>query len=255
MALLDITFWGQRLHRENVLEVWLPSRSEHPGPYPTLYVLHEGGSDQTTYFLKTRLQQYAEDLPLMIVSPNGERGYCVDAPDGPAHEQHFVQDVVGFVEKFLPAIPSRQARALAGQSMGAYAAMKLAFRFPQMFGTVCAQAGSYRRGSRLGETDWPQVIVSDYWRLFGLEPEGGINDIFALAELLDPASAPDIRFESGTDDSLISHAHDLVAQLKRLGIPHQYVEYAGRHDFHTWDVHLREGLEFVWKTLGKSIGD
>jgi enterochelin esterase-like enzyme len=253
MALCDITFWGERLQRENVMEVWLPSRHEHPGPYPTLYMLHEGGSDQTTYLLKTRLQQYAEELPLIIVMPNGERGYCVDAPAGPAHEQHLVEDVVGFVERFLPTIPAREARALGGQSMGGYAAMKLALKYPRMFGSVCAQAGSYRRGSRLGSTDWPQEIVSDYWRLFGPGPEGGPDDIFGLAEQLDPAEAPEIRFESGLDDSLLQHARDLADHFARLNIDHKYVEYPGVHDFDTWDRHLRDGLDFLWQTLGSAL--
>jgi putative tributyrin esterase len=253
MALCEIIFWGERLQRENVITVWLPSQVAYRGPYPVLYLMHDGGGDHTTYFLKTRIQQYAESLPLIIVTPNGERGYCADAPDGPAHEQHFIHDVVGFVERFLPAIPTRTARALGGQSTGAYSAMKLALKYPDLFGCVCAQAGSYRRGGRLGSVDWPKAIVADYWRLFGDAPEGGPNDVFALAEKLDPTKAPAIRFESGLEDGLIGHAHDLHAHLDRLGIPHQYVEYPGKHDFDTWDRHFADGLDFVWQTLGRTV--
>ena len=253
MALCTITFSGKKLQRENVLQVWLPSQHRHRGPYPVLYLMHDGGGDQTTYFLKTRIQQYVESLPLIVVTPNGERGYCADALHGPAHEQHFVHDLVGFVERFLPAIPERAARALGGQSTGAYSAMKLALKYPHIFGSVCAQGGSYRRGGALGHVGWPKAIVADYWRLFGDKPEGGPNDIFALSEKLAPEDAPAIRFESGLADGLIGHAQDLHAHLDRLGIAHQYVEYEGEHDFDTWDRHLAEGLSFLWQTLGRTL--
>lgn len=249
MALCSMAFYGEKLQRENVIEVWLPDQLEDQGPYPVLYLLHGGGGDQTTYFLKSRIQQYAEKLPLIIVAPNGERGYCVDAPDGPAHEGHMIHDVVGFVERFLPAIPSREARALSGQSMGAYSAMMLALKHPDMFGSVVSQGGSFRRGSRIGSTDWPKAIEADYWRLFGHDPEGGPNDIFALAEKLAPERAPAIRFEVGLDDVLIGHAQDLHEHLEKLGIPHEYVEYPGGHNFDTWDANMRDSLAFMWQTL------
>ena len=63
MALCTISFTGERLRRENVLQVWLPDQHAHKGPYPVLYLLHGGSGDHTTYFLKSRIQQYAEKLP------------------------------------------------------------------------------------------------------------------------------------------------------------------------------------------------
>jgi enterochelin esterase-like enzyme len=253
MALCTISYYGEKLRRENLMKVWLPDRGDHPGPYPVLYVLHGGGGDQTTYFLKSRIQQYGEKLPLMIVAPNGERGYCVDAQDGPAHEGHMVHDVIGFVERFLPAIPTREARALTGQSMGGYSVMKLAFRCPDLFGSIVAQGGSFRRGGPIGSIDWPKDIEADYWRLFGHHPEGGPNDIFALAEKLDPSRAPAIRFEVGLEDGLIQHARDLHEHLENLGIAHEYLEYPGGHNFETWDPHMQDALNFMWQTLGQSL--
>ena len=247
MALCSITFQGERLRRENVMQVWLPDRVESQGPYPVLYLLNAGD------LLMSRVERYADKLPLIIVMPDGKRGYCVDASNGPAHGGHMIHDVVGFVERFLPAVRSREARALIGQSMSGYGAVKLAMEAPEMFGSAVAQGGSFRRGGRLGFTDWPKAIAADYGRLFGLDPEGGPNDIFALAEKLDPDRAPAIRIEVGLDDVLLQHSRDLHAHLESLGIPHDYHEYPGNHSFETWDEHLHDALDFIWQTLGQTV--
>ena len=226
MALCSMTFYGKKLRRENVMRVWLPDRVEDQGPYPVLYLLN------ANHLLLSRVQHYADKLPLIIVAPDGKRGYCVDAPEGPAHEGHIMHDVLGFVERFLPAIPCRKARALTGQSMGGCGAMKLAVKHPETFGSVVSQGGAFRRGSRNGCWNH-EAIKADYWRLFGTDPEGGPNDIFALAEKLDPKGAPAIRFEAGVDDVLIQHSRELHEHLENLGIPHEYLEYTGGHNFNT----------------------
>jgi hypothetical protein len=57
------------------------------------------------------------------------------------------------------------------------------------------------------------------------------HDPGRLADVLTPAIAPAIYFDCGTYDDFLLHPFnvDLDAHLTGLGIPHQFVSYAGNH--------------------------
>jgi enterochelin esterase-like enzyme len=89
-------------------------------------------------------------------------------------------------------------------------------------------------------------------RIFGPSPTGGPDDVFALAERIDRAKIPAICFDCGVEDPLIEHNRALHAHLEGLGIPHEYEEYPGGHNWAYWDEHIQEAIQFHWQTLGKS---
>src|SRR5262249_3311417 len=86
--------------------------------------------------------------------------------------------------------------------------------------------------------------------IHGEHPQGGPYDLFALAEQLDRARLPALRIDCGTEDSLLEHNRRFHAHLETLGIPHQYAEFPGGHDWAYWDSHIRDTLSFVVPILG-----
>ena len=60
---------------------------------------------------------------------------------------------------------------------------------------------------------------------------------------------PPIRFDCGTEDPLLEANRELTGQLKTAGIPHEYVEYPGSHEWPYWEKHLEDMLLFFAKTL------
>ncbi len=87
-------------------------------------------------------------------------------------------------------------------------------------------------------------------RIFGPDRVGGWNDLFALAEKLDRQMMPALRIDCGVDDALLEHNRQFHAHLERLGIPHEYQEFPGGHDWSYWDLHIREALAFHLRVLG-----
>ncbi len=69
-------------------------------------------------------------------------------------------------------------------------------------------------------------------RVFGREPQGGSDDLFALAERIDRGMLPALRIDCGVDDFLLDQNRAFHARLDELGIPHEYAEFPGEH---TWD--------------------
>ena len=222
-----------------------------PGPFPVLYLLHGLSDDHTAWTRRTSLERYADGLPLIVVMPNGERGFYTDAKLKPkaAYETNLVRDIVGFVDRTFRTIPAREGRAAAGLSMGGYGALKLALKYPDVFCAAVSHSGAidFARREFSGQDDWDRE-----WRLvLGDAPAGGPDDVFALAERLDRANLPALRIDCGTDDYLITVNREFTAHLTALGIPHEYEEHPGDHDWAYWDRHIQDTLKFLLGVLGR----
>jgi len=247
MAVCTLHFHGETIQKASSMNVIFPHRSDVQGPFPVLYLLHGLSDDHTIWCRRTSLERYVQELPLIVVMPDGGRSFYTDAVEGPPYEQHIMKDVIGFVERTFNVRTDREGRAIGGLSMGGYGSMKLALKYPDLFGSVVAHSGVY---------DMRELLTPDAdlhagtRRIFGDDAIDGLNDVFALAEQLDPVQAPRIRFDCGVDDGLIEHNRALHAHLQSLGIPHAYAEYPGAHTWAYWDEHIQEAIAFHWQTLG-----
>jgi len=244
MPLARVGFFSNSLQKASEMYVILPEPTVK-GPYVTLYQLHGLSDDHTIWVRRTSIERYVSGLPLVVVMPDGGRGWYTDAVEGFAYESHIMKDAVGFIEKFFPVKQSREGRAIGGLSMGGYGAMKLALKHPKVFGSVAAHSSAFEVGHRSVGPD-----EREGRRVFGSEPAGGPNDLFALAEKLPKKSAPAIRFDCGKSDFLIESNRRFHRHLARLGVKHTYREYPGVHEWDYWDAHFPEALRFHRKNLG-----
>lgn len=246
MAKMRINFWAESLSKQMNVTVLLPDEAQAPGPYPVLYLLHGMSQDDSMWCRLTRIERYVEPVPLIVVMPDGGRGYYSDARHGLACESHVVKDVIGLVDRFFHTVPERAGRAIGGYSMGGYGAVKLALKHPDLFCCVVGSAGPYDLAERLARPERREELTL----IFGDDPAEGGNDIFRLAEQIDRDLLPAIRLECGTEDHLLGDSRKLRAHLEALGIRHDYAELPGPHSLAQWDRHVPEGLEFHKRALG-----
>jgi putative tributyrin esterase len=221
-----------------------------PGPFPVFYLLHGLSDDHTAWTRRSNIERYVSGLPLMVVMPNGERGFYTDAKEKPraAFETNLVQDIIGFVDRTFQTIPTREGRVIAGLSMGGYGAAKLALKYPDLFCAGVSHSGAVQFGEHAyaADDDWGRE-----WRaVLGPNPKGGPDDIFALAEKIDRTKLPALRIDCGVDDFLIEENRALGAHLTSLGIPHEYVEHPGEHNWQYWNLHILDTLRFFTSVLG-----
>jgi putative tributyrin esterase len=195
----------------------------------------------------TRIQHYVAEIPLIVVMPDGGRSWYTDAKHGLPYETHIMKDVIGFVDRFFRTIPERRGRALGGWSMGAYGAAKLAFKHPDVFGSVVASSGVYHFSDLVKRSD----LTDETTLVFGDDPDSNQDEnVYRLAERLDRSLLPAIRLECGTEDHLLDDARKLHAHLDKLGIPHDYAELPGVHSLAVWDPNVPEAIKFHKKALG-----
>ncbi len=238
------------LNQDNALEKMTAFTAivpdDAPGPFPALYLLHGLSDDHTAWARRTSLERYVQGLPLIVVMPNGERSFYTNSQANPkaAFETYLTRDLVGFVDRTFRTIPSREGRVIARLSMGGYGALKLALKHPDLFRAAVSHSGAVGFGGRAFDPG------SEWAAIMGESPSGGPNDIFALAETIDRAKLPALRLDCGVDDFLIEENRALHTRLTALGIPHEYEEPPGEHNWAYWDRHILDTLKFFCNVLG-----
>ncbi|HSV74919.1 MAG TPA: alpha/beta hydrolase family protein [Chthonomonadales bacterium] len=242
MAWCDLHYWSQPLLKQTAAYVLLPE-SEEPGPYPVLYLLHGLSDDHTIWMRRTSIERYVSSLPIVVVMPDGGRGFYVDAVDGCAYDSALAIDLVSLIERTFPVRAERGGRAVAGLSMGGYGAVRMALAHPERFCAAVSHSGALAVGRE--RLDGEDALASELRRIFGSEPAGGPNDLFALASRVAPELRPALRIDCGVDDFLIEHNRAFHAHLEALGFPHEYEEFPGEHEWGYWDERVREAIAFV----------
>jgi enterochelin esterase-like enzyme len=197
--------------------------------YPVLYLLH-GNSQPASAFLEMGLQEELDRLiaahtipPLIAVMIQGGAGSNNWRNVGGMHYESYVLEVQELIDRMLPTVAARDARAIAGDSMGGYGAMNIALGNPFRFGVVESWLGFF---NGLGdELHAVRPIISQ----LGLRAfiYGGESD-----KIADPSeNAP------------------FAAALRAAGAHATSAVYPGDHSVETLQSHLASMLRFAGHAL------
>ena len=249
MACATLHFHSPALAKACSMTVLVPEGSVGTPPFPVCYLFHGLSDDHTSWARQTSLERYVAGLPLIVVMPDGGRGFYCDAVGGPAYERYLLDDVIGFVDRTFHTMPERQGRVIGGLSMGGYGAVKLALKYPQLFCSAVAHSAALDVRRRIERPE----IAEEMRRIFGPAPGGGPDDPYALAATMDHRLLPALRLDCGLEDGLLEENRAFHRHLEQLGIPHEYAEFPGAHTWDYWDHHVQEAIAFHQRALG--LGD
>ncbi len=247
MAICELHYFSNSLQKQTACTVIIPEIAGFEGPYPVFYLLHGLSDDHTIWNRRTSIGRYIQTLPLMIVMPDGGRGFYSDAKEGFAYESAIIKDLIPFIDRTFHTRAEREGRCIGGLSMGGYGAAKLALKFPELFVSANSHSGALGFASRGWRHHEPE-----FRRITGPHPSGGPDDCYALAEKLEKSQMPALRIDCGTTDFLLDDNRAFHAHLEKLGLPHEYAEYPGGHEWAYWDKHIQSALRFHSKHLGIS---
>ncbi|MFO0893281.1 MAG: alpha/beta hydrolase-fold protein, partial [Isosphaeraceae bacterium] len=198
MAFARINYFSRSLVKASSVSVVFPDDPSIPKPWWTFYLLHGLSDDDTIWMRRTSIERYAEGLPLVVVMPDGGRGWYTNAQVGFAYENDLMKDVMGLIERTFPVRAERSGRAIGGLSMGGYGAVKLGLKHHETFGSVNSHSGA------LGmlQQDWLNSerlkdLAPELERIFGKDHKGGPEDPFAIVERLDHGRIPPLRIDCG----------------------------------------------------------
>ena len=74
MALLDARYFSKALQKATAANVIFPETGA-AGPFPVFYLLHGLSDDHTMWQRRTSIERYVQNLPLIVVMPDGGRGF------------------------------------------------------------------------------------------------------------------------------------------------------------------------------------
>ncbi|MFO7695552.1 MAG: alpha/beta hydrolase-fold protein [Anaerolineae bacterium] len=243
---LHIIHWRSNVIQKNtVMNVLVP---EGEPPFPTIYLLHGLTGDSHVWTRFHNIERLMQDWPAVVVMPDADRSYCANdpRPGGLRYEDYISEEIRTYVERVLPVIPERGARAAVGLSMGGYGALLSGIRHPDLYCAAASISGSTYYGHDMtGRHEDDDVGALGR----ALPPE--TNDLFALTAGGALSERPvALRLSCGTED----HLHDTnVAfheHLVSLGIAHEWVEHPGAHDHGTWDAQVPLALAWAMERMG-----
>ncbi len=261
--------------------------------WPVFYYLHGLGGNETNWVEKGKLGAAADQLGLeaIVVMPDGDDGFYVDSAfkidyekcmaDGtglfvPAQQPHdktcvrarnyetyIAKDLVGWVDGHYRTLARRDARAVAGLSMGGFGAMELAMRHPDEFSVAASHSGAVAllyRGPRpfapgkaelwTDVADWGKGAgaITDWIRgVFGPDiATWKAHDVVELATKLGPGKLA-LYFDCGSEDDFalqdnVQYVHEA---LTARHIEHEYYLGPGKHDFAFWSARVPVSLAFL----------
>lgn len=207
--------------------------------YPVLYMLHGWGGDYDSWLTRSSLGLYAAEHRLIVVTPEGGKGWYTDAPGGEPYESHLLRELLPDVDGRFRTINNRRGRGVAGYSMGGYGALKLGFRHPELFAFAGSTSGALDAAARVGE--------ESIERAFG-EAGGATrfeNDLPRLAREFPEArrgALPYLYLDCGLRDEWFEVNRDFAATLAARRITHEYRQLPGEHVWPYWDAQAREIL-------------
>jgi S-formylglutathione hydrolase FrmB len=245
MSLCEIHWFSKILQKQVSSMVILPDVGKPP--FATFYLLHGLSDDHTIWLRRTRIEWHVRDLPLTVVMPDGFRGYYTDNQHGPAYAKYLNEELVQFIERNFPAKSSRASRCIGGLSMGGYGALRAALGYPQTYASANSHSGAVMHGSK----KWKRGAKLDLTDVFGLDPHGSAHDLLKLAADARRAgkNLPRLLIDCGVDDIHTDDNREFHKKLDSLGVPHEYREFPGGHDWDYWELHIPEAIAFHAKNL------
>ena len=252
VTLRDVRFHSAALNREMQYRVVTPVTVAAGSKLPVLYLLHGGDGDFRDWTNYSDVARFAE-RGLILVMPEGDDSYYTNSADHPQdrYEDYVVHDLITDVEKQFPAAADRAHRAIMGNSMGGFGAVKLSLHHPELFSFV---------GGLSSAIDVPNrpfsIIRIGQWRqhrsIFG--PWGGSarrkNDPFVLARSADPAKSAYFYLTCGNQEGLLDSNRRFAHLLEQRHFRYEFHIVPGGHDWSQWNASLDECFASLLKHLG-----
>lgn len=236
-----------------------PSCASHKARCGVVYVLH-GLFESHAFWEKRGLSEILRGLSLraeipevLVVVVDGDNSFFLNGPLG-CYEDLVTKDLIAHVEKAHSVVNGAESRALLGISMGGHAALRIAFRHPELYRAVASHSAmllSTAPSPEKGVTPWH---MKAFQRAFGdpIDPTSWSEaDPLTWARRVDPRQVPALFVDCGAEDryGLAAGHRQLHTILESRGVSHEFDLPPGDHGYEYVRSVLPRSLRFLGKAL------
>ena len=238
---MTVSFHSRALAAETTYCMFMPANLEPGHRLPVLYLLHGYSGNYRDWPDRAPLAEALRGRSMIVVTPDGGfAGWYVDSPvlKHSNYESLMTRDLIDDVDGRFPTIRSREARAIAGLSMGGHGALLLAVRHPDLYAGASSLSGILKVTNHYGKWKTTETLGANaaFWKE---------HSVCELAERFTTAGLA-IMFDVGTSDTTgaVTDNRQFHDELTSRSVPHRYAEHSGGHTWKYWGEHLPEHLDF-----------
>jgi S-formylglutathione hydrolase FrmB len=262
MARLQMDIFTEALRRPAHVNLilpgdWMPQGAKdtpyYQRPTKTLILLHGYTSDGSEWILNGNAEQLAHKYNLAIVAPNGENSFYLDGEGiGQAYGRLIGQELIDYLRKTFHLAEKREDTFIGGLSMGGFGALHTGLQYPENFSKVIALSSALIIYNIAGmkESDPNPVANYHYYRsVFGdldkVEESDNNPEVLARKGKAEGKTLPDLFMACGTEDFLLQENRRFRNFLTAEGIPVDYREGPGQHDWTFWNTYFEPGIRWA----------
>jgi enterochelin esterase family protein len=228
MVVQSKAFGGRRM-----VSVYVPARFRPDRRYPLL-IAHDGGDYLKYSGFKAVLDNLIHrlEIPSMIVALTHPKRRLREYADHEPHAVFIAEELLPALEFSYPLLEPADARGLIGASFGAVAAFSTAWRYPEKFGRLFLQSGSF------AFTD-----IGPHSRGPAFDPVVEFVNGFRKNPI---AVSEKVYVTCGVYESLIYENRSLLPILQSTGMDVKFVESRDGHNWENWRDTFRGGLSWLF---------
>jgi len=228
-----VSVYSKSMQKNIKAVVVLPDNYGNSADFSTLYLLHGYGGTYGNWLERVpKIKQLADHYQVIIVMPDGDKNsWYWDSPvDKKSRYETFVsKELIQYVDNHFKTKQNKNARAIAGLSMGGQGALFLAFRHQDIFGAAGSMSGgldirpfplNWEMKDKLGSYAKNHQLWDEY---------AVINQIYRLT----PGSLQ-LIIDCGVSDFFYQVNKNMHQKLLERNIPHVYIERPGGHSWEVW---------------------
>jgi len=257
MATMEVSFFSHCIQRNVVFNAIMPlgnhMHSDKTKDFKTLYLLHGLGGNHHDWMNYSKIAYWARSRNLAVIMPASENKAYIDNPHTKEAYGEFIgKELVEFTRSLFPLSNKREDTFIGGQSMGGYGAVRNGLKYHETFSAIFSFAGVLAVEFLPHATEdhpRPTRRRSFFEGVFGdlSAVAGSDRDIKVLTKnILDKGAAfPKIYMACGTEDEFLPQNRLYHKFFSETGVPHEYIEDTGGHEWVFWDKYLEEVLNWL----------
>jgi len=209
-----------------------------------LYLLHGLSDDGSAWQRYTAIEALAALYGLVVIMPSVGRSFYTDQPNGQAYFTYLTNELPRYLKDVFGLSPLREDTLIAGNSMGGYGAFKAAFLRPELYSVAASFSGALSLAFIQAFHDDPrrpefEKLFGDLDKLVGSEHD---PEVWLKRASENPATLPRLFMAVGRQEDLYPLNQYFYRSCQSKGIPVDYHEEDGFHDWFLWNKQIQRFL-------------